>query len=115
LILAISLLVDRLPTSPSSFDGYTLLWIEDVVTSPGKYQIGIQSHEFLITGYRMELEIGGEGLQPPPAFSLKPGETIEIDMDIPPVMTAHGSIEVRLYRLDEPGEPYRRVVLWPDG
>jgi uncharacterized membrane protein len=114
-ILAFSLVIARLPASPGNFDGYTLLWIDYDERVAGGYQIGIQSHEFVSTAYRLRISAGEEQLNVITPLILLPGDTFEITETLPSWITPQTPIEVELFRLESPGEPYRRVVLWPDG
>ena len=115
-ILAIAIAIARTTTPPGGFQGYTLLWIGNgEAGSPGTYQIGIQSQEFTTMGFSLRVAAGGEDLKSISSFQLKPGETLEITEPLPAWVTPQIPIEAQLFRLAEPAEPYRRVVLWPDG
>lgn len=112
LILASALAIARSPASPGGFDGYTLLWIEEAGGIPGKFQIGIESHEFLPADYQIKFLAGDQEIKTAPAFRLQPGEALEITYTLPSWIPPEGSLEVQLFQLENPREPYRRVLVW---
>jgi uncharacterized membrane protein len=101
LLVAGTVLLARRPlTPPSAATGYTELWVSPTDTG---VQVGVRSHEFAPTRYRLDVSDGATPLVPPTSFTLSTGSTWTTD-----VAARTGSVRASLYRDDE-ASPYREV------
>ena len=102
----------RMPTPPKGVTGYTLLWM--IPAGDGNandYRLGVNSNEFSAGSYRLQLMLDGQVLREWPALQLAPGESWEIQIELPSDRVGVGSVEAKLYRLDNPDVVYRQVKL----
>lgn len=100
------------PLSAGSAAGYTSLWM---LPAGGHHQgplrVGVESAEHGSLEYLLEVH-SGKARPEDFRFALDPGgeRTFTLPLRIPG--GARERIEASLFRQDQPGRPYRRVVLW---
>ncbi|MFM8321380.1 MAG: hypothetical protein ACKOC5_10730, partial [Chloroflexota bacterium] len=111
LVGLLALNLAQTPVSPDGLNGYTLLWAQPAETS-NRLLVGVRSEEFSPTSYWLEFENAGT-VKIGPAFSLRPGETHTIALDISAETSQQQPVTVRLYRSDQLEWVYRWVVWWP--
>lgn len=87
-------------------ESFTQLWVAASSTSPGSAVVSIRSEEQAAAGYRLELRVDGSLVKSWPGIRLTTGETWSES-----VATGAGRVEVRLFRLTDPGTVYRQVTL----
>jgi len=110
-LFAVAIAVARTPAPPQGIQGYSLLWIVPVDgTDDRTVRVGFSSSELASTTYRLRLEVDGHVLHEWSSIALRPGETWEQNIDLPPADHAKQPVEALLYRLDAPTEVYRRVI-----
>lgn len=88
-------------------EGFTQLWALPT-DMPHQISVGVQNEEGHSIDYR--LVISRYPLSGPFAIVLNDGESWETTINLVP--SANAPIEISLYRLDQPGTPYRSVQVW---
>jgi hypothetical protein len=112
-VLGLGLLMIRQPAPAQSFQGYTLLWAHpDEQGRQGAFKVVVRSQEFTPVEYHLQIESGGRKLAAYPVIELQPGQSWELDVYFSRGHFRDRPVEVSLYRLDDPTNIYRRVVLW---
>jgi Protein of unknown function (DUF1616) len=102
----------RVPRPATGILGYTQLWMLADEQDANRIHLGFRSSELSTTGFRLTVTLDGKLVFDNSDSGLPAGGTWERDFELPG--THAGSlIEAVLYRLDDPGVAYRRVVLQP--
>ncbi|MFN8473398.1 MAG: DUF1616 domain-containing protein [Anaerolineae bacterium] len=93
---------------------FTQLWaLPTPETQPPELRLGVYSDEDIPLTYDLKVVSKATVLQEWPSIALKPGETFEVMVPIPPDQPHDTPIEAVLYREDQPQAAYRQVVWWP--
>jgi uncharacterized membrane protein len=89
---------------------FTQLWITPAAIG-GSVQLGVRNLEPTTMTYIIELRANGELVQRWPSLTLQPKQSWQTDLTEPDGSPLRGSLEALLYRADDPGQVYRRVLL----
>lgn len=90
---------------------FTQLWaLPAGAAGDERVRLGVANMEGVTVRYRLELESGGGVVSSWPAIVLGPDQRWEEVVALPP-SSGTRAVEAVLYRMDDPGTPYRRVVL----
>jgi hypothetical protein len=112
-VLWMGVSIIRQPAPAQSFQGYTLVWaLPYEQGGPGAFKVVVRSQEFTPVEYHLRIESGGRVLAAYPVIELQPGESWEQVEYFSRTQSGDRPVEVSLYRLDDPNNIYRRVVLW---
>ena len=109
LIACTALLVAREGALQRQAGAVTQLWLLPAHQA-GALQLGVANLESRPANYRLELSGAGDVLASWPSIALDPGERWEQSVTLPPSQSGVEDVRAVLYRLDEPGAPYRQVV-----
>jgi uncharacterized membrane protein len=94
--------------------GFTMLWLlPDADNGDRTVRVGITNEEQVRTRYMLQLVADGKQVQSWPELALDAGQSWQVIARLPPASSGTATIEALLYRLDRPGEVYRRVQLRP--
>lgn len=106
----------QLPVAPNDVAGYTTLWmIPANQGSSNDFRLGINSSEFTVTHYRLQISVNSQVVQEWPDLSLEPGQTWETEISLQSNQVGSGPVVADLYKLDDPGTIYRHVRIWRGG
>ncbi len=109
-----ALMLARTPASAENYAGYTMLWMTPVQGEDANHlQLGIDSKEFTPTQYKLELRVNEQIAQEWTMIELSSNQQWQANLAFNAEQLGTGSIEANLYRLDQPNEVYRHVVLHP--
>jgi hypothetical protein len=112
LVAVAAVLVARMGAERQLSPGFTELWLVPLeAPNASAVQVGIGSREGAATRYALRIEQEGQLVQEWPSLSINSGDDWATTIELPAAPPAGGSVEAILYRLDEPGAVYRRVVL----
>ena len=89
--------------------GFTQLWAVPVEGSPLLVDLGIRNMEGGPMRFRLQVRHGGQLIDNRPLIVLEDEQTWQTTLRLSPART--GPIEALLYRLDQPDQVYRRVLL----
>jgi hypothetical protein len=111
LALSAAALVLAMATLPAeNARGFTQLW---VTPTAGSAEIGVASEEQHLASYVLRTRLGKGGRPVLRRFTLRPGETHTIRLDLVPSPRGRPvAVSARLFRRDRPGAVYRRVSAW---
>jgi hypothetical protein len=94
--------------------GFTALWIlTPTAAEPGTVQVGLRSMELSGIQYSLQIEADGNIAYEWPVIELEPDGQWQSTISLPRT-AADSTVVATLYRLDDPGVVYRRVVLQRD-
>ncbi|CAG0927117.1 hypothetical protein TFLX_00362 [Thermoflexales bacterium] len=99
----------RVPTPNPNVSGYTLLWMVPAENGSNQLRVGVDSKEFDITRYNVQLFDNGRLLERWPDLELEPGGSWQTAIELAATPAVTSTIEARLYRSDAPEQVYRRV------
>jgi uncharacterized membrane protein len=101
------------PLPASDAVGYTRLWVLPL-DEPGEtgVRVGVESAEQDPVAYKLELRIGSRRRPISSLLALAPGEERVLRIRVGRAAGRSVPVTVRLYRLDDPERPYRRVESW---
>jgi uncharacterized membrane protein len=112
----VALGIARLPTPANEVSGYTSLWLVPASNENSRsYQLGLTSQEFSTVTYHLQVTVDGRVTGDWPELTLAPGETWIRSIVLASDQADPGSIDARLYRLDDPSTVYRQVKLQRHG
>ncbi|MFN8528585.1 MAG: DUF1616 domain-containing protein [Anaerolineae bacterium] len=106
-VTAGALTLARASAQNTPTEGFTQLWALPTDTLH-QISVGVQNEEGHPVSY--QLAISRYPLSGPFAITLNDGESWETTVNLVPI--ANTPIEITLYRLDQPGIPYRSVQVW---
>jgi hypothetical protein len=89
--------------------GFTQLWAVRAEDNPLLVDLGIRNMEGGPMRFRLQVRHGGQLIDNRPLIVLEDGHTWQTTLRLSPART--GPIEALLYRLDQPDQVYRRVLL----
>ncbi len=113
IVLAVN--IAREPAPFNGLEAYSSLWmVQGKDTGSNSISVGVESGEFDVTGYKLQLLINNQVVKEWPSITLKPGEVWEATVQIPPGNPGR-RLDLNLYRLDAPTELYRHTGLTLDG
>ena len=109
-----ALVLARTPGAPTYYAGYTMLWLTPIQgEAANQLELGIDSKEFEPTQYSLELLVDGQVAQTWPAIALAPNQQWHASLTLSEEQRSASTLEANLYRLDQPTELYRHVVMRP--
>ncbi len=112
-LAALAVAFNPSPQQPNQ--GYTVLWAErGTGDNAGRVVFGIDSKELSPQRYRLDVTADKHLVHQWPAISLAPGETFTDSLDLDADTLGNAPLEGRLYRLDNPQEVYRQVIVQPN-
>jgi uncharacterized membrane protein len=107
-----AILISLRPAPAQELAGYTQLWLLPVgQEQTSAVWVGINSHEFVLQTYRLELQVNDQEWYTLDELSLAPGENWYSVVMLPLDWNGRGELTARLYPQDQPDEVYREVVL----
>ena len=93
---------------------FTQLWIVPDAASAGRViQLGVRNQEQDTRSFDLELRVDGDVVRDWHPITLAPQQTWQVQVNAPDGGPFAGTVEALLYRADEPGTVYRRVLLRP--
>ena len=111
-IITLALTIARSPAPAEGYAGYSLLSIVPASgAAASSWQIRVDSQEFFPTTYSLAVALDDEVVYVSPNFTLAPQGQWQMVVDLPAYGRTQGELEARLYRSDDPGVVYRRVLV----
>lgn len=113
-VAGIAVKTAQTPTSPQGLTGYTLLWMLPADDS-SRLALGISNQEFAPTAYKLQVKVDQQLAQEWSNLRLAVNGRWAAELAVPATAVAGHEITAELYRLDQPDQLYRHVVLRPAG
>lgn len=114
LVTSVAFTTTRSAATAAVYQGYTILWLTPQEgTTPQRLQLGVTSKELTATTYTVQIKVDDQLAQEWPQLQLAPHQNWQANLEMPVEQMTQSTVEVLLYRLDQPETPYRRVVLRP--
>lgn len=130
LLIGFAFTTARSAAPATSYQSYTMLWMTpQPANALNRIQVGVSSKEFAATQFKLELKVNDQLAQAWPLLELTPNQQWLASFELPvaqpvrddstdgsvaPVVSgAVHRVEAILYRIDQPEQPYRHVVLYP--
>ncbi|MEZ4863308.1 MAG: DUF1616 domain-containing protein [Caldilineaceae bacterium] len=112
-VVGIAIFITYQPAPSQGLLGYSALWVEPVTAElPATTRFGVTSGEFANTAYRAQIIQGEQVLHEWTDIELKPGGQWVVTVTLPTQPQDAASIEVLLFRADQPDTIYRHITLW---
>lgn len=111
-VAGIAVKTAQTPTSPQGLTGYTLLWMLPA-DDTSRLALGISNQEFAPTAYKLQVKVDDQLAQEWPSLLLGVNGRWAAELAVPATAVAGHEITAELYRLDQPDQLYRHVVLRP--
>jgi hypothetical protein len=114
-VTLVALAVAFNPSPQQAIQGYTVLWAErGTRDNAGRIVFGVDSKELSPQQYRLDVTANKRLVRQWPVIALAPGETFTASLDLSADIPSDTTLEGALYRLDNPQEAYRQVIVQPN-
>lgn len=110
IVVAVAVVLVRTPLPAKGVSGYTALWLAPAGNQRDAVRIGVESAEFQMTPYRLELRVAGE-IALTRRLTLRTGDKWSAVIEARSIVKERRSFEARLYRGNESQSVYRRATL----
>lgn len=111
-VAGIAVKTAQTPITPQGLTGYTLLWMLPAADT-SRLALGISNQEFAPTAYKLQVKVDKQLAQEWPSLLLGVNGRWAAELAVPAAAVAGHEITAELYRLDQPDQLYRHVVLRP--